>query len=201
MKKRPTIHVGFIFTAYNRNKRAPGRPGPLARDNVFIHAPTNRSTRHVHGRPPPAAPEEVAGRAAVMNGNLKKIVGLIIFAVIVHGGNPRAESAGAPSNGIAKATEGRCRQPRAVSQLTDGEKKRVAAILSSYKAADLTAADARAINEAFRDAGLRRGVGLRDAIAAAGFDPERISALYPPPGSGKPGGKPIRRPGAPPQTK
>ena len=133
-----------------------------------------------------------------MNGNLKKLIGLIVFAVIVHGGDLRAENAGTLPGGSVKSAEGKCVRRPAVRQLTDGEKKTVASILSKYKAAGLTAADARAINESFRDAGLRRGDGLRDAITAAGFDPERISALYPPPGNRKPAGKPARRSGSPP---
>ncbi len=54
-------------------------------------------------------------------------------------------------------------------------------ILAAYDSTTLTAADAKAINEAFRAAGLRQGPGLQAAIRAAGFSPERIGALDPPP--------------------
>lgn len=58
---------------------------------------------------------------------------------------------------------------------------RVAQILSNYDSANLTAADAKAINNAFREAGVRRGPGQKAAIKAAGFDPRTISSLDPPP--------------------
>jgi hypothetical protein len=57
----------------------------------------------------------------------------------------------------------------------------VKAILSKFNRSSLTASDARAINEAFRDAGLRNGPGLQQAIRDAGFVPEKIGALAPPP--------------------
>ncbi len=65
--------------------------------------------------------------------------------------------------------------------MTADMKAKVASILARYKAASLTAADARAINDAFRAAGIRRGPGQKEAIEAAGFDPKKISALDPPP--------------------
>ncbi len=70
--------------------------------------------------------------------------------------------------------------------LNSGEVKlKVAAILSKYKAANLTVADAKAINEAFRAAGVRRGPEQKAAIEAAGFDPQKISKLDPPPEKNK----------------
>ncbi len=57
----------------------------------------------------------------------------------------------------------------------------VASILSKYDASSLTVEDAKAINNAFRNAGIRRGPGQQEAIEAAGFDPRKISSLDPPP--------------------
>ena len=72
--------------------------------------------------------------------------------------------------------------PREDSQpLTAEQKARVKDILSKYDPSSLTAKDARAINDAFRAAGLRNGPGLQDAIREAGFKPERIGELDPPP--------------------
>jgi hypothetical protein len=68
--------------------------------------------------------------------------------------------------------------------LTDAQKRLVKTVLSKYSEASMSADDARAINEAFRAGGLRAGSGLQEAIAAAGFDPHKISALAPPPGRG-----------------
>jgi Raf kinase inhibitor-like YbhB/YbcL family protein len=65
--------------------------------------------------------------------------------------------------------------------LTAEQKGRVKGILSKYSAASLTAKDAKAINEAFREAGLRNGPGLQEAIREAGFEPEKIGELDPPP--------------------
>ena len=65
--------------------------------------------------------------------------------------------------------------------LTAEQKAQVKAILAKYDQSSLTAKDARAINDAFRAAGLRNGPGLQDAIREAGFKPERIGELDPPP--------------------
>ena len=66
-------------------------------------------------------------------------------------------------------------------QLTPELLSKVAAILSQYSPSSLSAADAKAINNGFRKAGVRRGPGQPEAIKAAGFDPEKIRALDPPP--------------------
>jgi hypothetical protein len=79
----------------------------------------------------------------------------------------------------SQGTQGADAQP-----LTDAQKRLVQTVLSKYSEASMTADGARAINEAFRAGGLRAGSGLQDAIAAAGFDPRKISALAPPPGRG-----------------
>jgi|GEM_PF-2801570 len=63
---------------------------------------------------------------------------------------------------------------------------KVVAILSKYSPSSLTAAEAKAINNAFRHAGIRRGPGQPEAIKAAGFDPEKIRALDPPPPEQRP---------------
>ena len=65
--------------------------------------------------------------------------------------------------------------------LTAEQKAQVKTILSKYSAESLTAKDAKAINEAFRAAGLRGGPALVDAMRDAGFVPEKISQLDPPP--------------------
>lgn len=58
---------------------------------------------------------------------------------------------------------------------------KVKSILSGYDKTRLTESDAKAINRAFRDAGIKKGPELRDAITAAGFDPEILRKLNPPP--------------------
>ena len=66
--------------------------------------------------------------------------------------------------------------------LTDAQKEQVKAILSKYNASTLTADQAKAIHEAFRQAGLRGGPAMGDTLKAAGFDPDKLRDLAPPPG-------------------
>lgn len=66
--------------------------------------------------------------------------------------------------------------------LTAEQTAMVKTILSQYNAATLTADEAKAIHEKFRQAGIQGGPGTKDAIIAAGFDPEKLRALAPPPG-------------------
>jgi hypothetical protein len=61
----------------------------------------------------------------------------------------------------------------------------VKTILSQYNASTLTADEAKAIHEKFREAGIQGGPGTKDAIIAAGFDPEKLRALAPPPSHDK----------------
>ena len=67
--------------------------------------------------------------------------------------------------------------------LTEAQQAQVKAILSKYDPATLTADQAKAIHESFRQAGLRAGPAMGDAIRAAGFDPEKLRDLAPPPTS------------------
>ncbi len=66
--------------------------------------------------------------------------------------------------------------------LTDAQKAEVRAILSKFDAATLNADQSRAIHNAFRQAGLRGGPAMADTIKAAGFDPDKLRDLAPPPG-------------------
>jgi Raf kinase inhibitor-like YbhB/YbcL family protein len=72
--------------------------------------------------------------------------------------------------------------------LTDAQKEQVKAILSKYDARTLTADQAKAIHEAFRQAGLRGGPAMGDTLKAAGFDPDKLRDLAPPPGQENRGG-------------
>ncbi|WP_432665779.1 hypothetical protein R9X47_05745 [Wukongibacter baidiensis] len=82
-------------------------------------------------------------------------------------------------------------QPKVEVEKTD-EKivEKVKAILSKYDFSALTAEDAKAINDAFRSAGLKGGKELESAIKAAGFDPAIIRELDPPPSSDKDSNQP-----------
>ena len=80
-------------------------------------------------------------------------------------------------------------RPENSETLTDAQKEQVKVILSKYDANTLTADQAKAIHEAFRQAGLRGGPAIADTIKAAGFDPDKLRDLAPPPGQVSGGGK------------
>ncbi len=73
-------------------------------------------------------------------------------------------------------------RPGETEPLADAQKQQVKSILSKYAPATLTANQAKAIHEAFRQAGLRGGPATADVIRAAGFDPDKLRDLAPPPG-------------------
>jgi len=66
--------------------------------------------------------------------------------------------------------------------LTDAQVQQIKAILAKYDANALTAEQACAIHESFRQAGIRGGPAINDAVKAAGFDPDKLRDLAPPPG-------------------
>ena len=82
----------------------------------------------------------------------------------------------------------------ATENLTDAQKAQVKIILSKYHANALTAEQAKAIHEAIRQAGLRGGPAVNEAVKEAGFDPDKLRDLAPPPGQGNGGNErpPIR---------
>lgn len=59
------------------------------------------------------------------------------------------------------------------------QQARLAAVLAPYRPEALTAADALAIQQGLRAAGLRPGAALHAAMARAGFNPKQIEALAP----------------------
>ena len=65
--------------------------------------------------------------------------------------------------------------------LTDAQVQQVKAILAKYDATALTAEQAKAIHESFRQAGIRGGPAANGAVKAAGFDPDKLRDLAPPP--------------------
>ena len=78
-----------------------------------------------------------------------------------------------------------------VKPLTDQQSAQITTILSGYNPSTLTADQAKVIHDKFRDAGIHPGPETKDAIIAAGFDPEKLRSLAPPPGKGdKDGHKP-----------
>jgi hypothetical protein len=72
-------------------------------------------------------------------------------------------------------------KPGDAVSLTEQQKAAVKAILSKYTASSVTANDAKAIHRAFRDAGLKGGPGLNEAVTSAGFNSDKLRDLDPPP--------------------
>ncbi|VGO21066.1 YbhB/YbcL family Raf kinase inhibitor-like protein [Pontiella sulfatireligans] len=81
--------------------------------------------------------------------------------------------------------------------ITAEQTEKVKEILSHYDAASLTAKNAIAIHEAFREAGLRGGPSMNEAVKAAGFDPDKLRDLAPPPDAQQ--GSGTEAPGSQPQ--
>ncbi len=73
-------------------------------------------------------------------------------------------------------------QPGEPRQTTMAEQSQlIKKILSGYNASKLNADDAKAIHVKFREAGIHAGPENDAAIKAAGFDPEQLKKLAPPP--------------------
>jgi len=65
-------------------------------------------------------------------------------------------------------------QMRSVSSLTDEQKQKISDILSQYDPENVTEDDAKAIFQAFKDAGITPAKGMKEAIEAAGFDADDL---------------------------
>jgi Spy/CpxP family protein refolding chaperone len=102
-----------------------------------------------------------------------------VLSAAIAGVAAAAQDNGAPPPQSARGE--RPDGPHGQQTLTADQTARVNAILKAYKPASVNAEDAKSIHRAFRDAGIRPGPGLHDAIQAAGFDPDKLRALDPPP--------------------
>lgn len=65
-------------------------------------------------------------------------------------------------------------QMRSISSLTDEQKQKISDILSQYDPENVSEDDAKAIFQAFKDAGITPAKGMKEAIEAAGFDAEDL---------------------------
>ncbi len=96
--------------------------------------------------------------------------------------NPRPGGQQPPPRAGGPGGPGGQRDAGGMEVLTTAQKDQVKIILAKFDAKTLTAETAQAIHEAFRQAGLRGGPAMADIIRAAGFDPDRLRDLAPPPG-------------------
>ena len=108
-------------------------------------------------------------------------------------GNPSRDGQRPPPREGGPGNERGGNEPTQTETLTEAQKSQVKAILSKYVANTLTADQAKAIHEAFRQAGLRGGPAMSDTIKAAGFDPDKLRDLAPPRGQGNGGNEPQPR--------
>ena len=99
-------------------------------------------------------------------------------------GNPPRDGQRPPPREGGPGDERGGDRPGVTEPLTDAQKQQVKAILAKHDPNSLTAEKARAIQEAFREAGLRAGPAMAESIMAAGFDPDKLRDLAPPPGRG-----------------
>jgi hypothetical protein len=72
--------------------------------------------------------------------------------------------------------------------LTDEQKSQIQTILSKYDSSNVNATDAKAIFQAFKDAGIRPSAGMKETIEAAGFDAEKLRSLGMPESTSRPQG-------------
>ena len=86
--------------------------------------------------------------------------------------------------------------------LTAAELAKVKSVLAPYKPTSLTAEDAKTIKRTLRDAGLPKSRELDAALVSAGYSPEKLDQLDPPPPrpAGE-GARPAREGASAPQAK
>jgi hypothetical protein len=81
------------------------------------------------------------------------------------------------------------KQQQNLPGLTVEQKALIKTILSKYNASTLTADQAKAIHEKFRENGIHVGPETGEAIKATGFDLEKLRSLAPPPPNDRNGGQ------------
>jgi len=81
-----------------------------------------------------------------------------------------------------KAQQNKAEKPQ---EITVEQKAQIQKILSQFNSATINADQAKEIHSKFREAGIHAGTETNEAIIAAGFDPEKIRALAPPPSDQK----------------
>jgi hypothetical protein len=110
---------------------------------------------------------------------MKRIVRKVIMNVII----PGILMVLMTFTGCSQASD-QVRKPaeKAVKPSPAGEADKIKDILSQYDPKSLNSEMAIQIHEKFRAAGIHPGPENKDAISAAGFDPDRLRDLAPPPG-------------------
>lgn len=119
---------------------------------------------------------------------MRTVISLVTLAFFASASVLTAQDTGTQSDRQPPPREGgvgdqtRDNGPADSAPLAAAQKAQVKAILSKYDSTVLTATQAKAIHEAFRQAGIPGGPAENEAVRAAGFDPEKLRDLDPPPG-------------------
>lgn len=100
----------------------------------------------------------------------------LVFAGVFASGAARSQSAPPPQAAGSRSVGAPGPQALSAADLA-----KIKTILAPYKPAGLTANEARTIKRTLRDAGFRRSRELDAALVAAGFSPEKMDVLDPPP--------------------
>ncbi len=127
---------------------------------------------------------------------LKKMIGLLVaagFSITVIFSLSMTDAFAASVQPVKKQETEKQLASDQNQKLSDALKAKIISILSKYHPSSLTAEDAKAINLAFKEAGILQGAAQQEAIKAAGFDPQKISALAPPPDKDKQGNQTIAK--------
>jgi hypothetical protein len=85
------------------------------------------------------------------------------------------------ASAIAQGGANQGQPQKATRTITADQAATISKILAKYDSKTMTATQAKKIHEQFREAGIHAGPETNDAILVAGFDPEKLRTLDPPP--------------------
>jgi hypothetical protein len=112
---------------------------------------------------------------------IQKLSAALLILGILSAGAVQAQTAAPPNASASRPAGSPPPGPPGGQKLTDAQLVKVRAILAPYKNASLTAEDAKTIKRTLRDAGMPKSRELDTALNAAGFSPEKLDQLDPPP--------------------
>ncbi len=112
---------------------------------------------------------------------VRKLSAVLLVLGVLSVGTAQAQTAAPPSAAASKPAGGQPPSPLAGQKLTDAQLAKMKAVLAPYKSSSLTAEDAKTIKRTLRDAGMGKSRELDVALNAAGFSPEKLDLLDPPP--------------------
>jgi hypothetical protein len=112
---------------------------------------------------------------------IQKLSAALLVLGILSAGAVQAQTAAPPNASASRPAGGPPPSPPGGQKLTDAQLAKVKSVLAPYKSASLTPEDAKTIKRTLRDAGMGKSRELDSALNAAGFSPEKLDLLDPPP--------------------